>query len=89
MFLGNKRGNPFNARRETLTGKYGEDSKLIYDLADQGGELLSLRCAWGGAARLQVQAGAKNAGVVRERGGADKASLLLLANILWSKSHDQ
>lgn len=23
--------------RETLTGKYGEDSKLIYDLADQGG----------------------------------------------------
>jgi histidyl-tRNA synthetase len=30
--------------RETLAGKYGEDSKLIYDLADQGGELLSLRC---------------------------------------------
>mmetsp|Transcript_32295 Transcript_32295/g.69556 ORF Transcript_32295/g.69556 Transcript_32295/m.69556 type:complete len:940 (-) Transcript_32295:54-2873(-) len=29
--------------RELLTGKYGEDSKLIYDLADQGGELLSLR----------------------------------------------
>jgi histidyl-tRNA synthetase len=29
--------------RETLTGKYGEDSKLIYDLADQGGEALSLR----------------------------------------------
>ena len=29
--------------RETLTGKYGEDSKLIYDLEDQGGELLSLR----------------------------------------------
>jgi histidyl-tRNA synthetase len=24
-------------------GKYGEDSKLIYDVADQGGELLSLR----------------------------------------------
>lgn len=22
--------------RETLTGKYGEDAKLIYDLADQG-----------------------------------------------------
>ena len=22
--------------RKTLTGKYGEDSKLIYDLADQG-----------------------------------------------------
>ena len=29
--------------RETLTGKYGEDSKLIFDLADQGGEALSLR----------------------------------------------
>jgi histidyl-tRNA synthetase len=29
--------------KETLTGKYGEDSKLIYDLADQGGELLALR----------------------------------------------
>lgn len=30
--------------RETLTGKYGEEGgKLIYDLADQGGELLSLR----------------------------------------------
>lgn len=29
--------------RETLMGKYGEDSKLIYDLQDQGGELCSLR----------------------------------------------
>jgi len=29
--------------KEILLGKYGEDSKLIYDLADQGGELLSLR----------------------------------------------
>ncbi|XP_060800855.1 histidine--tRNA ligase, cytoplasmic isoform X1 [Amyelois transitella] len=29
--------------REVLTGKYGEDSKLIYDLKDQGGEILSLR----------------------------------------------
>jgi histidyl-tRNA synthetase len=29
--------------KETLTGKYGEDSKLVYDLKDQGGELLSLR----------------------------------------------
>ena len=29
--------------KETLTGKYGEDSKLIYDLKDQGGELLALR----------------------------------------------
>ncbi|KAJ4385488.1 Cytoplasmic and mitochondrial histidine tRNA synthetase [Gnomoniopsis smithogilvyi] len=29
--------------REILTGNYGEDSKLIYDLEDQGGELCSLR----------------------------------------------
>ncbi|KUI59290.1 Histidine--tRNA ligase, mitochondrial [Cytospora mali] len=29
--------------REILSGKYGEDSKLIYDLEDQGGELCSLR----------------------------------------------
>jgi histidyl-tRNA synthetase len=29
--------------KETLTSKYGEDSKLIYDLQDQGGELLALR----------------------------------------------
>jgi len=29
--------------KETLMGKYGEESKLIYDLQDQGGELLSLR----------------------------------------------
>jgi histidyl-tRNA synthetase len=29
--------------RDILTGKYGEDSKLIYDLSDQGGELCSLR----------------------------------------------
>jgi len=29
--------------KEVLTGKYGEDSKLIYDLKDQGGEELSLR----------------------------------------------
>lgn len=29
--------------KETLTGKYGEDSKLIYDLADQGGEICALR----------------------------------------------
>lgn len=29
--------------REVLMGKYGEDSKLIYDLQDQGGELCSLR----------------------------------------------
>ncbi|KAI1338495.1 hypothetical protein F5Y15DRAFT_385954 [Xylariaceae sp. FL0016] len=29
--------------REILAGKYGEDSKLIYDLANQGGEICSLR----------------------------------------------
>ncbi|NXF40847.1 SYHC protein, partial [Nyctibius bracteatus] len=29
--------------QETLTGKYGEDVKLIYKLEDQGGELLALR----------------------------------------------
>lgn len=29
--------------KEVLTGKYGEDSKLIYDLCNQGGEILSLR----------------------------------------------
>lgn len=34
---------PVFERRDTLMGKYGEDSKLIYDLADQGGEILSLR----------------------------------------------
>ena len=31
--------------KDLLTGKYGEDSKLIYDLQDQGGEILSLRFA--------------------------------------------
>ncbi|XP_075212263.1 histidine--tRNA ligase isoform X2 [Lycorma delicatula] len=34
---------PIFELKEILTGKYGEDSKLIYDLADQGGEILSLR----------------------------------------------
>ncbi|KAM8994313.1 histidine--tRNA ligase, cytoplasmic-like isoform 1-T1 [Ara ararauna] len=29
--------------RETLMGKYGEEAKLIYELQDQGGELLALR----------------------------------------------
>ena len=29
--------------KDVLSGKYGEDSKLIYDLQDQGGELCSLR----------------------------------------------
>ena len=35
---------PVMELRETLTGKYGDEgSKLIYNIADQGGELLSLR----------------------------------------------
>ena len=35
---------PIFEQRETLMGKYGEEGgKLVYDLADQGGELLSLR----------------------------------------------
>ena len=34
---------PVMELKSTLTGKYGEDSKLIYDLADQGGEMLALR----------------------------------------------
>lgn len=34
---------PVCERRELLAGKYGEESKLIYNLEDQGGELLSLR----------------------------------------------
>ena len=29
--------------KAALTGKYGEDTKLIYDLANQGGEILALR----------------------------------------------
>jgi len=29
--------------KEILTAKYGEDSKLIYDIKDQGGEQCSLR----------------------------------------------
>lgn len=34
---------PIFELRDILTGKYGEDSKLIYDIADQGGELCALR----------------------------------------------
>jgi histidyl-tRNA synthetase len=29
--------------KEILSGKYGEDSRLIYHLVDQGGEICSLR----------------------------------------------
>ena len=35
--------SPVFELKEILSGKYGEDSKLIYDIADQGGELCSLR----------------------------------------------
>ncbi|KAI4143314.1 MAG: hypothetical protein LQ340_007048 [Diploschistes diacapsis] len=35
--------SPVFELKEILSGKYGEDSKLIYDLQDQGGELCSLR----------------------------------------------
>ena len=34
---------PVLEQKEILTGKHKKDSKSIYDLADQGGELLSLR----------------------------------------------
>ncbi|KAH0579167.1 Histidyl-tRNA synthetase [Termitomyces sp. J132] len=34
---------PVFERKDVLTGKYGEDAKLIYDLMDQGGEQLALR----------------------------------------------
>jgi len=34
---------PVMELKEILTGKYGEDSKLIYELEDQGGEILALR----------------------------------------------
>jgi histidyl-tRNA synthetase len=40
---GSEIDTPVFELKETLTGKYGEDSKLIYDLEDQGGELLALR----------------------------------------------
>ena len=40
---GKKLDTPVFELQEVLKGKYGEDSKLIYDVADQGGELLSLR----------------------------------------------
>ena len=36
--------------RETLMGKYGEDSKLIYDLADQGEARVRATEGGGGAA---------------------------------------
>ncbi|XP_037657614.1 histidine--tRNA ligase, mitochondrial isoform X2 [Choloepus didactylus] len=40
---GKRLDTPAFELKEMLTEKYGEDSLLIYDLKDQGGELLSLR----------------------------------------------
>lgn len=40
---GQELDTPVFELKEILSGKYGEDSKLIYDLQDQGGELCSLR----------------------------------------------
>ncbi len=34
---------PVMELKNILAGKYGEDARLIYDLADQGGELCALR----------------------------------------------
>lgn len=40
---GSQLDTPVFERKDILTDKYGEDSKLIFDLQDQGGEQLSLR----------------------------------------------
>ncbi|KAL5533884.1 hypothetical protein ACEPAG_344 [Sanghuangporus baumii] len=40
---GSQLDTPVFERKDILTDKYGEDSKLIFDLMDQGGEQLSLR----------------------------------------------
>ncbi|KAK2595731.1 hypothetical protein N8I77_013756 [Diaporthe amygdali] len=40
---GQELDTPVFELKEIFSGKYGEDSKLIYDLQDQGGELCSLR----------------------------------------------
>ncbi|CAN8096425.1 unnamed protein product [Discula destructiva] len=40
---GNALDTPVFELKDVLAGKYGEDSRLIYDLQDQGGELCSLR----------------------------------------------
>lgn len=40
---GQELDTPVFELRDILAGKYGEDSKLIYDLKDQGGEICSLR----------------------------------------------
>jgi histidyl-tRNA synthetase len=40
---GTQLDTPVFELKHVLAGKYGEDSKLIYDLADQGGEMCALR----------------------------------------------
>jgi len=42
-FGGSQLDTPVFERKDILTDKYGEDSKLIFDLMDQGGEQLALR----------------------------------------------
>ncbi|KAF9483342.1 histidine-tRNA ligase [Pholiota conissans] len=42
-FGGSELDTPVFERKDVLTDKYGEDSKLIFDLQDQGGEQLALR----------------------------------------------
>jgi histidyl-tRNA synthetase len=43
LYGGSCLDTPVFERKDVLTGKYGEDQKLIYDLQDQGGEQLALR----------------------------------------------
>jgi histidyl-tRNA synthetase len=43
LYGGSCLDTPVFERKDILTGKYGEDAKLIFDLMDQGGEQLSLR----------------------------------------------
>ncbi|KIY66211.1 histidyl-tRNA synthetase [Cylindrobasidium torrendii FP15055 ss-10] len=43
LYGGSCLDTPVFERKDVLTDKYGEDSKLIFDLMDQGGEQLALR----------------------------------------------
>ncbi len=43
LYGGSCLDTPVFERKDVLAGKYGEDSKLIFDLMDQGGEQLALR----------------------------------------------
>ncbi|KAK7045641.1 Cytoplasmic and mitochondrial histidine tRNA synthetase [Paramarasmius palmivorus] len=43
LYGGSCLDTPVFERKDILTGKYGEDQKLIFDLMDQGGEQLALR----------------------------------------------